>query len=287
MTRTLVALLLGGISLTTYAQSTDRQMFGEWRVDCRDKAGVKSCLILLPPAHLMVAIKDGAVQMVVVGTSHAPASQVTLRLDDEPPLSTKPPGFTGSDASAIVERLPKAQRVFTRHSPGARRDVDGQGSPNGFSEALQFAIATSKPAGARMIGSAPPPPREPKPSSSFNVEFLPASAERHPPTSTEDVKRYRNVVRYKGEPDSIRSDEKPTRPYVRVGELRFGLDWYYSSNIRELINLHVPRVGGDAVLVYYAYPGGAAAQMKNAETGQMIDVFYQSVVLEVIRYTDK
>lgn len=140
--------------------------------------------------------------------------------------------------------------------------------------------------GNLSVGSAPPYPHEPPPLSFYSVEFVPADTKRYPATRAKDVKRYRNVVHYSGKSE-IRTDEKPTRPYVRVGELRFGLNWYYSSNIKELIDTHVPRIGGDAVLVYNAYDGGAAALVKDDATGKMKNVFYQSIVVEVIRYTDK
>lgn len=130
----------------------------------------------------------------------------------------------------------------------------------------------------------PPYPDEPQPLSSFEVEFVPAGSERYPSTETSEVVRFRNVLQYPGEPESVLSEPgKPTRPYVEIGVLKFGLDWYYSSNIRELINTHVPRVGGDAVLVYHAYPGGAAAM--DVERGEQI--YYQSIVVEIIRYTDR
>lgn len=144
--------------------------------------------------------------------------------------------------------------------------------------------------GNLSVGSAPPYPHEPPPLSFYSVEFVPADTKRYPPTHTKDVKRYRNVSHYSKNSEvlsEVLTDEKTTRPYVRVGELRFGLNWYYSSNIKELIDTHVPRVGGDAVLVYHAYDGGAAALVRDETTGKMKNVFYQSIMVEVIRYTDK
>src|SRR6266571_3169518 len=122
-------------------------------------------------------------------------------------------------------------------------------------------------------GPPPPYPDQPRPLSSFGVEFVPAGSERYPSTETSDVVRFRNVLQYPGESERVLSETgKPTRPYVKIGEVKFGLNWYYSSNIRELINTHVPRVGGDAVLVYHAYPGGAVAM--NFKRGEQ--VYYQS-----------
>lgn len=130
------------------------------------------------------------------------------------------------------------------------------------------------------------PPDRPQPVSSFSVEFLPTGAERYPPTDVKEVWRFKMILHWPGQPDLIPRDEKPARPYVKIGELRFGENWYYDSNIMELANTHVPRVGGDAVLVYHAYQT-ASAMMKSPDSGKFKDVYYQSMVLEVIRYTDR
>jgi len=130
----------------------------------------------------------------------------------------------------------------------------------------------------------PDPPREPQPLSSFKVEFTALGSQTFGPTETKEIVRFRNVLHPPGEPERVLSETgKPTRPYVEIGELKFGLNWYYSSNIQELINTHVPRVGGDAVLVYHAHSGGATAR----DTKMGRQAFYQSIVLEVIRYTDR
>ncbi len=129
------------------------------------------------------------------------------------------------------------------------------------------------------------PPERPLPASSFEVEFVPAGPEVYPPTDTKDVVRFKNVLSWPGKPDLVRGDQQPTRPYVRVGELRFGEGWYYSSNIKDLVDTHVPRVGGDAVLVYHAQQT-SVAQVRGAG-GDPEDVYFQSIVLDVIRYTDR
>ena len=101
-----------------------------------------------------------------------------------------------------------------------------------------------------------------------------------------EVRRFKNVLHWRGEPDQIRGDEAPTRPYVIIGELKFKENWYDSSNITELVNTHVPRVGGDAVLTYHAYQK-AVALVKNPDGAASRNVYYQSIVLEIIRYTDR
>lgn len=129
------------------------------------------------------------------------------------------------------------------------------------------------------------PPKNPLPASSFSVEFVPAGPEGYPPTDTKDVVRFKNVLHWPGEPDVVKGTAEPTRPYVRLGELRFGENWYYSSNIKELVDTHVPRVGGNAVLVYHANQTGVA--QARLDGGKPEDVYFQSIVLEVIRYTDR
>jgi hypothetical protein len=146
-----------------------------------------------------------------------------------------------------------------------------------LSLAVGCASATEAPA-------LPLPPVSPRASSSFSAEFVPAGTERYSPTDTKDVVRFKNLLHWPGKPDLARGDAQPTRPYVRVGELRFGEGWYHSSNIQELVDTHVPRVGGDAVLVYHAYQRSVA--QVQGEGGSPEDVYFQSIVLEVIRYTD-
>jgi hypothetical protein len=130
------------------------------------------------------------------------------------------------------------------------------------------------------------PPDRPQPVSSFSVEFVPAGAERYPPTDVKEVRPFENVVHYPGTSDETRLFGSPTRPYIKIGELRFGEAWYSSSNIRELSNMHVPRVGGDAVLVQNFYQT-AAAMMKDPDSGNFINLYRASIVQEVIRYTDR
>jgi hypothetical protein len=132
----------------------------------------------------------------------------------------------------------------------------------------------------------PKPPDRPQPESSFRVEFVPAGAEQYPPTDVKEVWWFKIIHSWPGASDSIPRDETPVRPYVKTGELRFGENWYYNSNITELVNTHVPRVGGDAVLVYHAHQT-ASAMTKSTASGKFENVYYQSIVLEVIRYTDR
>jgi hypothetical protein len=56
-----------------------------------------------------------------------------------------------------------------------------------------------------------------------------------------------------------------SRPYVFIGELKFKENWYDSSNITELVNTHVPRVGGDAVLVRTTKTTGLIETVKDED----------------------
>lgn len=146
------------------------------------------------------------------------------------------------------------------------------------------ALALAACAGGPSPSPIPLPPQAAAPASSFAVEFVPARSEPYPPTDAKNVVRFKNLLHWPGKPDLVRGDAQPTRPYVRVGELRFGESWYHASNIKEIVDTHVPRVGGDAVLVYHAYQRSVA--QVQGEGGKPEDVYYQSIVLEVIRYTD-
>jgi len=130
------------------------------------------------------------------------------------------------------------------------------------------------------------PPVHPQPITSFDVKFVPVNNERYSPTNVTDVKRYKNILRSPGLKDLIRGDENPIRPYKIIGKMYLGENWYYSKNIKELIDKHVPLVGGDAVLTYEAMQTKSAI-VKDSETGQFVNAYYQSITLEVIRYTER
>jgi len=127
----------------------------------------------------------------------------------------------------------------------------------------------------------PPPPSKPLPISAFAVKFTPAGSLTYPPTDATGIKTYKVVLYLFDDPPKVRRDEKPTRPYVVIGKLQFGKNWYTSENLTELEEKHVPQVGGDAVLTWSNHQRGAAV-IPGVGTFS-----YAAHEAEVIRYTDK
>ena len=91
----------------------------------------------------------------------------------------------------------------------------------------------------------PPPPSKPLPISAFAVKFTPAGSQTYSPTGATGIKTYKVVLYLFDDPPKVRRDETPTRPYVMVGKLQFGKNWYTSQNLTEQEEKHVPQVGGD------------------------------------------
>lgn len=126
------------------AQQIERQTFGEWTARCEvDKmTDAKKCLLYSRPLHF--AFNNGRLELVFVGTKHYPGSQVMLRIDNEPPLSVKEPGFTGGQASDILNRfVTNAQRIRTRYREWPGKFVDSELSTTGFAEALGYVRSAS------------------------------------------------------------------------------------------------------------------------------------------------
>jgi len=127
----------------------------------------------------------------------------------------------------------------------------------------------------------PPPPSKPLPIGAFAVKFIPAGSQTYSPTDATRIKTYKVVLYLFDDPPKVRRDEKPTRPYVVIGKLQFGKNWYTSENLTELEEKHVPLVGGDAVLTWSNHQIGAAF-IPGVGTFS-----YAAHEAEVIRYTDK
>lgn len=128
----------------------------------------------------------------------------------------------------------------------------------------------------------PPPPTEPLPITAFAVRFTPVGGETYPPTtSAAETRAYKVVLHLGSQPPQVRREEKPTRPYVTIGTLRFGENWYTGRNLDDLIEKHVPAVGGNAVLTWTIYQTAVAAF---PSVGQL---YYATYEAEVIRYTDR
>jgi hypothetical protein len=143
---------------------------------------------------------------------------------------------------------------------------------------LGVAACTARSPFARS--APPPPPSEPLPMSAFAVRFTPAEGQACSPTEASGIKAYRIVLHLFDRPPQVQRDERPSRPYVMIGRLQFGENWYTNKNLTELTEKHVPEIGGDAVFTVSIHQSAAAVF---AGAG----FYYATYELEVIRYTDK
>jgi hypothetical protein len=162
----------------------------------------------------------------------------------------------------------------------------------GIARNLFFALLPAATIACATGPSFPPPPERPQPLSSFAVEFTPASAQRYPSTDITEVKRYKTIARWPGEPDWVSETEEPTRPYEVVGKLHFPIAWHYleegvsSCPAQDgLIVHHVRAVGGQAVLLCEVSEQ-ARGIMKNPDTGSAATISYRALTLDVIRFND-
>ena len=137
---------------------------------------------------------------------------------------------------------------------------------------------------SRFPRSDPPSlPSKPLPVTAFTVRFVPAGNQTYTPTKATDIKLYRIVLHTASRPEgTTRRDEKPSRPYITVGKLYFGENWYTGKNLDELTEKYVPEVGGDAVLTWEIFQTAAAFI-----PGAGPPYTYATYEVEVIRYTDR
>ena len=152
-------------------------------------------------------------------------------------------------------------------------------------ELLRIALSASASAGPALV----PAPERPQPISSFAVEFAPARAETYPPTDITEVKRYKTVAHWPGEPDWVSDAEEPTRPYAVVGTLDFPIAWHFlekdvsSCPAQEgLVVHHVRAVGGHAVLLCEVDERSREILFDPVAT-----ISYRAITLQVIRWTDE
>ena len=126
-----------------------------------------------------------------------------------------------------------------------------------------------------------PPPAKPLPITAFAVRFTPAGGQTYPPTTASEIELYKIVLNVGSRPPQVRRDQRPTRPYVTIGKLRFAENWYTDKNVEELRERHVPAVGGNAVLTWTIYQTGAAFLERVG------NFYYATYEAEIIRYTDR
>lgn len=53
---------------------------------------------------------------VIVGRQHSPGSQVIIRLDKTDPITHKAPGWVGTDAYALIDRMHQHQTAALRYT---------------------------------------------------------------------------------------------------------------------------------------------------------------------------
>jgi len=135
----LAVVLVLSLVLISRAQETD-QTFGAWTASCEvDKmTDAKRCFLMSSP--IAFAFYDGRVDFLHVGTKHYPGSGVMLRVDSDPPLFAKEPGFSWQ-AEEILKRFATAQRILTRYHRFAGGVVDNEVSMRGFADALAYVRA--------------------------------------------------------------------------------------------------------------------------------------------------
>jgi invasion protein IalB len=141
-----IALVLNlFLAFCARAQPAERQTFGKWTVACQvDKmTDAKNCFVI--SQTLDFAFSNGRLMGVIIGLRHYPGSYVMLRIDSEPALSAKAPGFRGREADEILERFTKnPQRILIRYQEYPDRTyVDREVSIEGFSEALAYVRSAS------------------------------------------------------------------------------------------------------------------------------------------------
>ena len=151
-----------------------------------------------------------------------------------------------------------------------------------FVTVLALLVVTACSAQSRFPRSQPPvPPSKPLPAAAFTVKFVSAGNQTYPPTKETERRAYRVVWHIGSGQEEFRRNETPTRPYMIIGRLYFGENWYTDKNLEELRNKYVPEVGGDAILTWEVFQTSAAFLF---EVG---DLYYATYEAEVIRYIDR
>ena len=131
----------------------------------------------------------------------------------------------------------------------------------------------------------PMPSGEPLPLSKYIVKYVPKDHTSYSTSKIDPYPPFKMTSAYPGQSPSIIEDEKPKRPYIIIGEMEFQLNWYDNKTIAELIRLHIPKTGADGVLTYHMVQK-SAAMMKNPQSGKFRDMYYGTITLELLKYTD-
>jgi hypothetical protein len=122
---------------------------------------------------------------------------------------------------------------------------------------------------------------------SYTYTFTPSDTTEYPPTGTNPIEVFKIIKTFPGLSDKVLKDEKPTRPYVVIGEVHFEKDWYgEEEEIQQLFDKYVPQIGGDAILQYVMHIEKSVPLKKRFEDD--LRIWYRAELeIDVIRYTDK
>jgi hypothetical protein len=115
----------------------------DWFVSCKKDPidDRKSCAVFGGQQNILMGITSGGLIMVGVGNRHYPGTSVSIRIDDQPALTTQPGKyyFANDEAIKLMEELPKAKKVVTRYMRWPEKfPIDSVWAPHGLSLALQY-----------------------------------------------------------------------------------------------------------------------------------------------------
>jgi len=90
--------------------------FDQWHTSCREDLMNDTRTCIGTKGDLSIVVRRSGVEAILVGSQHYPGTNVMLRIDDTPPLSADPTGWSDAEAIRIYDGLKKAQTVATRYS---------------------------------------------------------------------------------------------------------------------------------------------------------------------------
>jgi hypothetical protein len=140
----LVVLVLSCCLPVHAQQAADKiileKTIASWRVACRQDAMTdrKSCAIFTARGLMVILLQNADPLITMLGKKY-PSSPVFLRLDEQPALTIKEPGWRGPDALKILDDLGRASSILTRYQEWpSRTNIDTRTDMAGFAEALEL-----------------------------------------------------------------------------------------------------------------------------------------------------
>lgn len=101
--------------LAAPGHSAETTAAAKFKTSCRVDAitDVKTCMAHAGP--LFIIASSAGNWGVLVGTSHAHNSKVTIRFDKTEPIETNPPGWIGTNANSLIDRMHQHQKLTARY----------------------------------------------------------------------------------------------------------------------------------------------------------------------------